>query len=56
MNDIRLIAAVAALLLAILGFVLLAANGNVKEADDLLKLVALPSLTFIIGLGSSIVK
>lgn len=54
MNDIRVISTAAALLAAIIGYIILVLNGSTEEASDLLKLVGLPALTFLIGIGSTI--
>lgn len=54
MNDIRVIATASALLASIAGYIVLVLNGNTAEAADLLKLVGLPALTFLIGLGSTL--
>lgn len=55
MKDIRLVATSTALLAAIAGYIALILAGHASEAHDLLTLIGLPALTFIIGLGSSIV-
>ena len=54
MNDIRAIATTVTVLASIIGYIVLVLNGNTHEAEDLLKLVGLPALTFLIGLGSTL--
>lgn len=55
MKDIRLVTAGLAVILSMIGYILLVIYGSSPEAEELLKTMGLPSLTFIIGLGSSIV-
>lgn len=55
MSDIRLVAASIALILSVLGYITLVATGDASSAEELLKTIGLPTLTFIIGLGSTIV-
>lgn len=54
MKDIRLVATGVALIMSIIGYILLVGMHEVNSAKDLLTLVGLPSLTFIIGIGSSL--
>lgn len=54
--DIRLIATAVAAIISIIGYILLVMTNHVQEADNLINRVALPSLTFLIGLGSSIIR
>lgn len=54
--DIRLIATSIAAITAIVGYILLVMTNHVQEANNLIDRIALPSLTFLIGLGSSIVR
>lgn len=53
--DIRLIASASCLALSILGYIALVLTGSVSEAKDLLTMIGLPSLTWILGAGSSLV-
>lgn len=55
MKDIRLVITGISVILSIIGYVLLVALGSASEAKELLQVIGLPALTFIIGLGSSIV-
>lgn len=54
--DIRLIAASSSVALAIIGYIVLTMTNHATQAEDLLTLIALPSLTWILGVGSSLVK
>lgn len=55
MKDIRLITASVVIIMAIMGFIVLVMSNHSQEAHDLINVMGLPALTFIIGLGSSLI-